>query len=621
MRFRAWYLFAISWTAVLTFRTGAGAESAAPTAFTGDARMVVKRTLKLQDQPIRDFLADLNLATGIRFFAHPSVADDRVTLLAHDRPLADALTAVGSFFGFQWKREGKGPDFGYTLFQPSSAIAREQRDREARLIATAELIADEVALYDRLEGLPMERIVERSDTAMRDLASATDPEKRRALQLEVIVCEQLKASNDWRRLVNRFFRTLNQQQILSILRGGREEYTWPGNFGSKSLPTDVVEELKAAGAAGGSSSIPYLGQITFARLRVSGESSDDPAISWHFQISKGRTGRDVGSEFSSTLPSHSALPDGPAAYLHEPAGWPNDPALARLVTFQIISQPGPLSERPTLGQALMELSRRVRVDVIADAFHTTRIAGIKADNKPLGEALSSLARMTGHRWWKQDDFVMLRSLTFESDRRREPPATAVSRWVQRSRANALELDDYAEISGLTDSQIATLSRMQVRGEFPDSLQPITQVRDHLRFWNSLAQSQRRKARSEGITYESLSAEQKKLYSSAIRDPRASAFSRSRSINVGATADTIARSRLRLIVRETRIWAVKVGDQARLGGNGPKEEALQSLQRENPNTRLEDIRSLVLTTLTFAYETDRGIPISQAWATLPQRWED
>src|SRR5688500_4116723 len=96
-----------------------GAANLLPAPFAGDARMAAKRTLKLKDQSIRDFLADLNLATGVRFFAHPTVADDRLTLLAHQRPLAESLSAVSSFFGFEWKREGSAPDYGYTLYQPA----------------------------------------------------------------------------------------------------------------------------------------------------------------------------------------------------------------------------------------------------------------------------------------------------------------------------------------------------------------------------------------------------------------------------------------------------------------------------------------------------------------------
>jgi len=593
-----------------------------PAPFAGDSRMAGRRTLQLRDQSIRDLLADLNLATGVRFFAHSTVADDRVTLIASDRPLAESLSAVSSFFGFEWKREGNAPDFGYTLYQPAAAVENAQRGQRIRLLETAELIADEVALYDRLEGLPLERIVERSDAAMGELSANTDPDRRRDLQLEVIVCEQLKASNDWRRLANRFFRTLNREQILAYLQGAQEEFSWPNRVpGAKELPSDVVEELKAASSAGGSSSIPYVGAVSYARLRVTGDSTDEPTIKWHFTIGKRGSGNFGNSEFSSALPSNSSLPDGPANYLHEPAGWLADPLLVRPVSFAIVSPPGMMSQRPTLGQALMELAKTTKINAIADAFHTTRIVGIKVDEKPLGEALSSLARMTGHRWWKQDEFIMLRSLTFEADRRKEPPATAVSRWIQRCQSGSLELDDFAEIAALSDAQIATLSRLAIRGEFPDSLQPITQAKDHLRFWNSLTQSQRRKARGPGLPFESLDPQQQKLYSAAIRDPRASNSFRGRVGNESGTViEPIAKSRVRLETRENKMWAVKRGDRFSLAGTGAKDEALQQLQQSDPSVKLSDLRGIVFANVCFTYESDGG-PSTRAWATLPHRWED
>jgi hypothetical protein len=361
--------------------------------------------------------------------------------------------------------------------------------------------------------------------------------------------------------------------------------------------------------------------VTFARLQVSGDASDEPTVRWHFSIGK-RTGASVtSSEFSSALPSSAALPEGPSAYLHEPPAWMSDPALARTVSFSLMGTPGATSERPTLGQALVEVAKTTRMDAVADAFHSTRITGIKVDRKPLGDALTGLARMTGHRWWKQDDFVMFRSLTFESDRRREPPATAVGRWIQRCQLNSMEIDDYAEIAALPDAQIATLTRMSIRGEFPDSLQPISQAREHLRLWDSLTQPQRRKARTMGLPYESLSVKQKELYVVAIRDPRTSSSYRGRNWRDSVSiTESIAKSTLRLEVRETKMWAVRKGDSISLGGNTTKEEALQQIQQSNPGVKLSELRSVVFATVAFTYQSERG-PTVRAWATLPQRWED
>ena len=52
----------------------------------------------------------------------------------------------------------------------------------------------------------------------------------------------------------------------------------------------------------------------------------------------------------------------------------------------------------------------------------------------LGEVLNLLARMTSHRWWKEDGIVYVRSLSYEAEHRRDPPALALERWTERARA-------------------------------------------------------------------------------------------------------------------------------------------------------------------------------------------
>src|SRR5689334_3211471 len=79
-------------------------------ALSSDARLTGKRSLRVREQPIRDLLADLNLQTGVRFFADKTVSDDRVTVISHDQPLKDSLRAIASLFNFERRRDGSAPD-------------------------------------------------------------------------------------------------------------------------------------------------------------------------------------------------------------------------------------------------------------------------------------------------------------------------------------------------------------------------------------------------------------------------------------------------------------------------------------------------------------------------------
>src|SRR5947209_4692521 len=71
-------------------------QPAAPDPLSGDARLQARRSVRELSVSLRDFLADLNEQTGISFFADPSVADEKITLIAHDRPLADVLRTVSA---------------------------------------------------------------------------------------------------------------------------------------------------------------------------------------------------------------------------------------------------------------------------------------------------------------------------------------------------------------------------------------------------------------------------------------------------------------------------------------------------------------------------------------------
>ena len=107
----------------------------------------------------------------------------------------------------------------------------------------------------------------------------------------------------------------------------------------------------------------------------------------------------------------------------EPAGWRKDPELAASVSIHLDSpDSGSRRGRRTLGEALRAIDSVRQVDFIADAVSSARIPSFHVDGMPLGEALNTLARMTSHRWWKQDDVVYLRSLSYGVEKMRDPPA-------------------------------------------------------------------------------------------------------------------------------------------------------------------------------------------------------
>src|SRR5437879_4814482 len=123
--------------------------AAPPDPFAGDPRMAAKHTIRVHDQPVADLLADLNQQTGIRFFAQGGVSDDRVTVFAHDRPLADTLKAVADLYHDEWKRENDSADRGYILTASPAQAVKEDQARLARIGEVADAILYEIKMFDQ----------------------------------------------------------------------------------------------------------------------------------------------------------------------------------------------------------------------------------------------------------------------------------------------------------------------------------------------------------------------------------------------------------------------------------------------------------------------------------------
>jgi len=588
--------------------------------------MQVKRTLRLHDVSIRDFLADLNLQTGIRFFADRSVAEDRLTLFAHDRPLAETLRAVAAFFRFEWRRNGLPDDYGYTLRQSDAARKREETILTTRAEEAADLIVEEVAAFERHEGLTDEQLKGRADEAARQLRQEKDPARQRALAIEYDVCEQLRGQSEWRRLVNKFLRTLSRDQLVVLMRAGSTDYAWPTTVGCKDIPLPVVQAIRHAERTDDISAVLDLRDIDFILLHFSGELGRRPTLKWQMTLGRRDLRNYRSSGFGSLLPSVSLPFDSAAPVSDEPPNWRSDPAFLSRVTIRLppeeadalTAQEPRTAPRLTLGRVLDELDRARPTNMIADAFWTTALAGFAAQDMPLGEALTSLARMTSHRWWRQDGFVMFQSTNYAADRRSEPPATAVARWTDRANRGLLEMEDCAEIAALPDPQFNALLQMSLRGAFPEQVHLIQQARVHLALWNALTRAQRRRARAEGIPYTELTRAQQALYLRAASDQTPSPSSSRRRGQQPWSPQILAESRFRINVRESRQWGIRREGNPLMVNAATREEAVRQFQQGDPSVRPEEIREIVSASILFLYEHERGL-LARGWFSMPTRW--
>src|ERR1041384_3864478 len=131
--------------------------------FANDVRLTARRTLRAHDRSVRDLLADLTLQTGIRFFVTPSIAEDRVNVFLHDRPLKESLRAVSGFMRLEWEREGMGADIGYLLKPSAAAVAEEAKQRKDSAAELADRIFEQAGLYGKLETLSEHELLNREN--------------------------------------------------------------------------------------------------------------------------------------------------------------------------------------------------------------------------------------------------------------------------------------------------------------------------------------------------------------------------------------------------------------------------------------------------------------------------
>ncbi len=597
-------------TALLFFLNGlfaAGDRAVPADPFAGDPRMTIRRTIRVHDQAIVDFLADLNLQTGIRFFAEGVVADDRITVIARDRQLGETLHAIADLYRDEWKRTKDSGDRGYVLAQSAAQTETEDRAKLAKIREVVDVILLETRLFDRYANVHETQLTQRSAELAKQLDAAMDSARKRELQVEIGVVAQVLGHGDWRKLVNKFLRTLDRDSLVSIMTGAGVEYSDPPVPGAKEFSADVRKAFR-----GGMDPQPNLSgrDQEFVTLRLTPDARPDPVLRWEMTVGRRGDGGTRSLSFKSSLPSTVGLfqPERPDSV--SPPVWETDPALSSPVSFKLLplkpdkAQPDAVQKRRTLGEALDALDVLKPQDYIADAFYSTRIAGYEQTDRPLGEALDRLCQMTGHRWTQQNGFVVVRSMSFESDRRSEPPAAEIARWSQRAAERSLDLPDYAEMASLPDEKLGTLKMMGLRGDFPDTLQPIHQARDQLRLWNSLNRAQRRKAQAEGILFSELTVSQQRLMSLAAEE----------------SASKLQKAKLRVFIHQNRLWGAHIGDGPHFSTLSSRQEVLEQFKSIDPAIKERDVKSVVSDTVRFVFETPGGL-LGQAYVSIPPRWLD
>ena len=123
-----------------------------------DARLVRAVALRRKGVSFADLCEALTSETGIRFTANRRVADDKVTLFCHPRPLRDIMRLIALHFGFAWVRKGEEGAYEYELTQTLRSQLLEEglreRDQEEMLLA----IDRQMERFRKYRGLSLTQI-------------------------------------------------------------------------------------------------------------------------------------------------------------------------------------------------------------------------------------------------------------------------------------------------------------------------------------------------------------------------------------------------------------------------------------------------------------------------------
>ena len=104
-----------------------------------DARLVRKVSVQAKGISFFDLCTRLRAESGVRVTANRCVADDKITLYCHPRPLRDLMRHISRHFGFTWVRKGEEGSYEYELTQTLRSKLLEEgmreRDEEEMLLA------------------------------------------------------------------------------------------------------------------------------------------------------------------------------------------------------------------------------------------------------------------------------------------------------------------------------------------------------------------------------------------------------------------------------------------------------------------------------------------------------
>ncbi|MFN3652039.1 MAG: hypothetical protein ACK47B_20885 [Armatimonadota bacterium] len=387
----------------------------------------------------------LERQTGVRFKAHPAIADEPAVVLVADRPAGEVMQQLSAVFDYRWRRVREGDREYYELFQDRDSREREEaliRQQEERLLGAllAQIKAPPEGVEPRLPPPP---------------GGAVPPSPQQGVGGETLRKSLL---------------LLSREHWQALLNGETLHLSHPQENGSLPLPRELAQELHQARLPGNSAEPRDEYWPRVIGFRVSAWLERQPyslrlttrAVPLLADAEPGQPGQSHGLHLSGTHFVERPEPASP----EEIARWKQDPVLGQKQRFgPDLAALVPPHRRhggrfsTYLHELLPEIARAYRINLVSDAYQSSQLLleSRQAEELPLYEVLNRyLFPKSG--WERDGDYLRVRSRTWYLDRGSEVPLRLVRDWAAALRQKPhVDLDQAGEmVRALSDEQLRQL---------------------------------------------------------------------------------------------------------------------------------------------------------------------
>lgn len=476
-----------------------------------DAQLQAKLTVQQPLIPLSELLRQIQRETGTPLYADRAIADDKVCVLAYDKPAHEILTRLAETLRYRWTRSEDGK--GYRLLQPAVERARENALQRAYTQARLEHVRRPLREILNL-------VSRYTDQQLRNLPKS----ERARLSLEA---QSFLAESETSYTVARLLLQVPDGLWARFWEGQPIVFSSNPQTGQLPLPPAAAQRLGQEAASHSRTDLTELqgaSRELVVDARYSTENDNIEIIITHTV----RQGGFVSSNsFGSSLWVGSQWN---TASLHNHAEnrvWREWATPAKsLPDFNLSAQPKlppiPESIRNSPLAALIRYTRTHKLDLYADAYRLRR-ASYSSPQEDSGWQTQDLANIFWLR--RGGDALMARHREYYLLRPSEIPERMLTPLEEKlKREQEITLDEWASFAdALTPAQIARANG-EIRIGWGTVVHATTvpvgmlvEVLPALRFWNTLNPQQRRTAlEGKPLSPSQFTARQRERFFEAVR---------------------------------------------------------------------------------------------------------